>query len=186
MSDQSIREILAGNFMFRELSSDELTELTEQVWVEKHPAGEVIEREGEPADALFLLVSGGVDVIKKSGQFLAYLGPSGFFGEMALFSDEGVRSATVDAAEAPRCVVLSKDFVHRFCEEPPDTGIKIYRAIIESLSQRLQATSADLAMLMQSEVKSQGEVANIVERAKAKAQSREEPSDARSSEQDPS
>lgn len=168
MADPTIREILAGNFLFRDLSHQELTELTDQVWVENHPTGELIVREGDPADALFLLVSGGVNVIKEGDQFLAYLGPGGFFGEMALFTSDSFRSADVQAAEPTRCVVLSKDFVHQFCEDHPATGIKIYRSIIQSLSQRLRATSADLAMLMQSQVKSQAEVSAIVARVKAK------------------
>lgn len=177
MSDPTIREILANNFLFRDLSPEELTELTEQVWVENHPEGETIVQENAPADALFLLVSGGVNVVKRNGQFLAYLGPGGFFGEMALFIKDSQRTADVVAAEPTRCIVLSKDFVERFCHAFPETGLKIYRAIIESLAQRLQATSADLAMLMEAQVKNQEQVESIVERARAKRDGTGETSD---------
>ncbi|MEL6546558.1 MAG: cyclic nucleotide-binding domain-containing protein [Myxococcota bacterium] len=174
MPDPTIREILANNFLFRGLSPEELTELADQVWVENHPEGETIVRESAPADALFLLVSGGVNVVKRNGQFLAYLGPGGFFGEMALFIKDSQRTANVIAAEPTRCVVLSKEFVERFCEQFPSTGLKIYRAIIESLAQRLQATSADLAMLMEAQVKGQDQIEGIVARARAKRESNHE------------
>ena len=161
-----VRRVLKANYVFADLSEAEVAALAEKVWLEMIPGGSVIVREGEEADALYLVVDGGVNVTKASGQFLAYLGRDGFFGEMALFMEGARRTATCVAAMDTVCAVVRKDVLHRFCEIRPAAGVKIYRTIIATLAERLQATSADLAMLMQSEVKSQRTVDAIVEEAR--------------------
>lgn len=165
----TIRTALAGNFLFNTLEPAELDVLSEKVWVENFAGGDTIVAEGDDADSLFLVVEGGVNVAKRDGQFLAFLGPGGFFGEMALFSTASKRTADVEAASDTKCAVVNKSFIHDFCNSNPSAGIKIYRAIIEALAQRLEATSADLAMLMHNQVKAQDDVSDMVARAKAAA-----------------
>src|SRR5690606_13308863 len=124
----------------------------QELWVEMLPEGSLVVREGDEADALYLVISGGVQVRQKD-QFLSYLGPGGFFGEMALFTEGLKRTAHCVAGTDTTCVVIRKDVLHQFCDREPKAGLKIYRAIIRALSERLQATSADLAMLMSTQVK---------------------------------
>ena len=50
----------------------------------------------------------------------------------------------------------------------PEIGVKIYRAIIQTLAERLQSTSADLAMLMSAQVRKQADVSKLVEESKKK------------------
>lgn len=171
MSEQpaaGLRQVLHENFLFSTLADGELDALASQLWLEEFSAGATIVHEGEAADALYLVVQGGVNVAKQNGQFLAYLGRGGFFGEMALFTEGATRSANCIAALDTTCAVIRKEALHRFCEERPETGIKIYRTIIRTLSERLQATSADLAMLMGAQVRQQDAVSKMVEQAKAK------------------
>jgi CRP/FNR family transcriptional regulator, cyclic AMP receptor protein len=163
----SLRDVLKQNFLFASLSDQELDALCSQVWVEQFPPNTIIVREGDVVDALYLVVDGGVNVAKQDGQFLAYLGRGGFFGEMALFSEGATRSASCIATRETTCAVLRKDTLHDFCSKRPDLGVKIYRVIIRTLSERLQATSADLAMLMRAQVKPQDVVARLVDQAKA-------------------
>ena len=64
--------------------------------------GAVVIREGDPADALYVVRSGTVDVVAGE-RTVATLGPGGWFGELGLL--EGIpRTATVVAAE--RCALL--------------------------------------------------------------------------------
>jgi len=163
-----VQRALKANFVFDKLDAGEIEALAEHVWLERIPGGSLIVREGEEADALYLVVDGGVNVTKANGQFLAYLGREGFFGEMALFTEGAKRSATCVAAMDTTCAVVRKDVLHYFCESRPQAGIKIYRTIIATLSERLQATSADLAMLMGTQVKSQSTISAIVEQARRK------------------
>jgi len=65
----------------------------------EHPAGEVIIKEGDIGEFMFVVLSGQVDVVKQAGDkevFLATLPPGVFVGEGALVSG-APRNATVKA-----------------------------------------------------------------------------------------
>ncbi len=74
------------------------------------PPGVTILEQGEPANSLYLVLTGEVDVVREaddgSRQWLARLGPGEFFGEVAVASG-GVRTADVVAVDAVTCLVLS-------------------------------------------------------------------------------
>lgn len=163
---EDVKKTLHGTFLFASLSEEQISALADQVWLERIPAGSLIVREGDEADALYVVVDGGVNVTKANGQFLAFLGPGGLFGEMALFMDGARRSATCESTKDTTCAVIRKPVLDQFCTDRPDAGLVIYRAIIRSLAERLQATSADLAFLMSSQVRKQGAVSKIVDAAK--------------------
>jgi len=165
-TDPKILTALRKNFLFASLTDSEVADLAREVWLEQIPAQSVIVREGDDADALYLVVDGGVNVTKIDGRFLAYLGKDGFFGEMAIFTEGAKRTATCQATLDTTFAVIRKDVFEQFCQQHSATALKIYRAIIATMSQRLQATSADLAMLMSSQVKKQSDVDSMVERAK--------------------
>src|SRR3712207_1773845 len=65
-----------------------------------HQPGEAIVREGDVGDRLFFLADGQTEVwTERAGGrvSLATLGPGEMFGELALFSEDGRRNATVSA-----------------------------------------------------------------------------------------
>jgi CRP-like cAMP-binding protein len=156
---------LKNNYLFKSLTDNQLEDLAENVWLDRHKEGEIIVREGDYADTLHIVVKGGVNVTKADGQFLAYLGPGGFFGEMALFQESTCRSANCEANDSTVCAVVRKAVLEQFCDQHPEAGLKIYRIIIKTLSERLQATSADLAFLMGTQVKKQAKVDEMVSEA---------------------
>jgi CRP-like cAMP-binding protein len=162
---------LRKNFLFAKLTDEEVDLLAREIWLEHIPAHSIIVRENDDADALYLVVSGGVNVTKADGRFLAYLGPDGFFGEMAIFTEGSKRSATCETAQDTTFAVIRRDLLEQYCETHPQAALKIYRAVIHTMAERLQATSADLAMLMQAHVKPQADVSAMVEAAKRKRQS---------------
>lgn len=165
-TDTDVKSTLAKTFLFNTLNETQLHALANQIWLEQIPEGSVVVREGDQADTLYVVVEGGVNVTKADGRFLAFLGPGGFFGEMALFLDAALRSATCVAAADTTCAVVRKSVLEKFCSDLPDAGLKIYRAIIRTLAERLQSTSADLAVLMSAQVRSQSSVEKMVESAK--------------------
>lgn len=172
MSAADKDEIVGGlrqNFLFASLTDEELGHLADHVPRQKFAAGDMIVREAEKGDTLFVVLAGGVNVTKANGHFLAYLGPRGFFGEMGLFMENSVRSANCVAAADSSFLVVSKEVLDKFCKQYPSTGLKIFGNIIKTLAERLQATSADLAILMGStQVKAQSGVSKMVEEARRK------------------
>jgi uncharacterized protein YhbP (UPF0306 family) len=70
--------------------------------------GEVIVRQGGPADKFFIVVEGEVQVVRDDSEVIATLGPGHFFGEMAIMLDRP-RVATVRATQATRLLALERD-----------------------------------------------------------------------------
>ncbi len=101
--------------------------------------GEAVVKEGEPGDALYLVVQGEFQVLKSMGDGkpvpIAKIGSREFFGEMALF-DHGPRSATVKAdSQGGLLLRLEGDAFHGLMAQHP--GIPI--AICAELSRRMRA-----------------------------------------------
>jgi CRP-like cAMP-binding protein len=159
-------EILGKNFLFARLDHAELEEVARVVKQEHYREGELVVREGDMGTSLYLVAKGGVNVTKMEGHFLAFLGAGGCFGEMALFLGSAVRTANCIAAMETDCLVVDKSVLDKFCADQTVAGNKIYREIIRVLAERLQATSADLAMLMRGQLMGQERVSQMVEQKK--------------------
>ena len=97
-------------------------------FVREFAKGEVVIREGDPGDALYLIMEGEMAVIKDMGKeqecVLDRIGKDAFFGEMALL-DGNPRSASNRAeSEALVLVLNGEDFV-RIMEDYPSVPLKI-------------------------------------------------------------
>ena len=116
-SVESVRKQIDETFMTRAvraylapmLPEAELAELAEGVQVKKYAGGEVVFKEGDPPDGLYLLRRGSVMITRNiAGRdvVLSYLSAGNYMGEMALLTDQP-RSATVKAAVTTEAVVLN-------------------------------------------------------------------------------
>ena len=101
--------------------------------------GEVICREGDPGDCMYVIQSGAVEISRRNGSqevVVAMLEHGDFFGEMALL-DRQPRSATVKTLCRTRLLPLTQDsFLSRAYEDP-----EISLRLIKALSQRIDKTS---------------------------------------------
>src|SRR5258708_36518712 len=71
-------------------------------------AGEILFREGEVGDVMFVIQSGAVRISKNvadNDKVLAVLGPGEFFGEMAILNGKP-RTATATVVKPARCLVI--------------------------------------------------------------------------------
>jgi len=132
---------LKGIQIFEGLSVNELAAIasvTEEIVVEP---GEIVIREGESGDTLYLIIQGRVAVLKgyaekaegKEGVELAQISDGDYFGEMALFED-APRSATIRTLDKSRLLVLHKREFTEIVREYPQIALHICRA----LSQRIR------------------------------------------------
>lgn len=88
----------------------------------KFNMGDVILREGEKADKVFIILSGHVSVFKKGPGddevFIGIAGPGSVFGEMSAFL-EGERTATVRASSAVTVLMVNtEDFLSAISHFP--------------------------------------------------------------------
>ncbi len=107
--------------------------------------GEVIFREGDPGEKMYLIQSGAVEITKILGgkeTVLAVLGPGDFFGEMALI-DPQPRSATGKAVIKCRLLPLTRESILDRIRQ--DQGIALH--LLQGLSQRIMNTSKSIELL---------------------------------------
>ena len=100
--------------------------------------GDMIIREGDRDNRLFIIVSGEVEVIKdlggKNQRNLKNFGPYSYFGEMALI-DELVRSASVIAKKDTRVLSLDHWNLRHEIEKYPAMAMEL----LQMLSRRVRA-----------------------------------------------
>jgi hypothetical protein len=98
--------------------------------------GEVIVREGDPGDSMFIVSTGEVRAtITKNGQQVpvATMRDGDFFGEMAVLTGEP-RTATVTAVKATELLELSRENLREICSRHPHVEAKIRLAYDERIS----------------------------------------------------
>jgi CRP-like cAMP-binding protein len=98
-------------------------------------SGEQIFAEGEPGDALYLIVEGRVKVHKGEKE-LVRLGVRDVFGEMAVLDSEP-RSASVTAVEDAVLLKIGRDDFRDILSERPEIAM----GVMKVLTRRLRETS---------------------------------------------
>lgn len=109
--------------------------------------GEVLFREGEPADYMAFILDGALEV-KKQTEFadkyivLSILGAGTFVGEIILFEYENpIRSATATALKTTQLAVLTKDFFEQMAEQQPAICLRLLRSVLKEVALRLRAVN---------------------------------------------
>ncbi|MFH1349697.1 MAG: cyclic nucleotide-binding domain-containing protein [Pseudomonadota bacterium] len=113
----------------------------------KYEPGELIVKEGQTANCVFLIMSGKVG-IEKQGETIGILKRRGdIFGEMGII-DGSSRSASIIAIEETVCLVIDVSYVDRLTEKDRVSFNSIlYRVFAEVLASRLRVTNEDLVRL---------------------------------------
>lgn len=108
-------------------------------WITFSP-GQVIFREGDAGDVLYVVIDGQVDVIVHDHLIASINGPGGIVGEMALI-DAGPRSATAIAKTECTLVPLDKEGFKLHIQKTPDFALDVMQVMSERLRKILQAPS---------------------------------------------
>jgi signal transduction histidine kinase len=136
-----LRPLLLG------LAEEDLDVMAQAGVVRSFPAGATICSEGEPGNVVYIIVQGRVDIIKRlddaSERYLHSLGPGEFVGEMAILQ-EGIRTATVRAAEPTTVLELSQDPFLIILGRSPSLGIRILVRMSARLRDADQQAIAEL------------------------------------------
>jgi CRP-like cAMP-binding protein/thioredoxin reductase/Fe-S-cluster-containing hydrogenase component 2 len=120
--DQAFLLRAFGGYLFPGIPEAQLGQLAERAHIETLGKDAVVFREGDPAEAFYLIRNGMVKISKTSGDkevVLSYLVAGNFFGEAALFSDSA-RSATVSTIFPSELIKLSKRDFDAFLATHPE------------------------------------------------------------------
>ena len=121
--------------LFRDLTMPELARVLHVAKSVDLPAGQIVVREGDATEALYLIVEGAARV-QRGGQTVADLEAGRHFGEMALLNRRP-RTATVIARLASRLLVLDREAFSALMAQEPLIAAKFLWALSQSLSLRL-------------------------------------------------
>jgi CRP-like cAMP-binding protein len=144
-------EVLRKAPLFSALDEEAATALIASMSTQKLRRGEVLFREGDSGDKLYLVTEGKVKLGRTSSDgrenLLAVLGPGQMFGELTLF-DPGPRSATVTAVTDCEFLSLSHDDLQQWLEGRP----AVARGLLAQLASRLRRANDVVADLVFSDV----------------------------------
>jgi len=115
----------------------------------KLKAGEVIFRKGDPADRLYLLAEGKIELVEIG----ATLTPGGIFGEIAFFHPDKVRTLTARCAEPCQLLSIDESGMRQLYYQNPEFGFQL----IALVARHMQADVARLRAQVEAAGKVQAE-----------------------------
>ncbi len=134
---------LTDSPLFSNLDETERAQILIIGQVKAYEEGQVIFREGDAGDGLFVLVKGSVRISKQGAtgeEALAILEPHAFFGEMALI-DLSPRAADAIANDPTHLFFLPLTELRALFESHHQIALKVLYALCEVLAQRLRETN---------------------------------------------
>jgi CRP-like cAMP-binding protein len=132
--------------LFADLSEEDLDQLYQMVETISIQPGELLFEEGSPGDALYVILDGELEVIKRQGGqdvVLAVRGAGEFIGEMSLL-EQAPRSASVRTLREGRLLIISQAAFQTLLSCSPSAHLTMLRTV----TSRLRSTES---MLVQSE-----------------------------------
>jgi CRP/FNR family cyclic AMP-dependent transcriptional regulator len=131
---------LQNTALFRSLKPLEMKFVDGLMHERRYLPDEIVFDEGEEGQALYLVMSGHVQISRNRGDtrdIVTELGPGNFFGDLALL-DDSPRSAQARAVEDCELAVFFRDDFLALMETDAVIGYKISLALARHIGQRLR------------------------------------------------
>ena len=136
------RDVLAHMPLFERLTERELLRVMQAVEVRQYKDGDIVIREGDKGDELFIVLDGKVRV-QRGEQVLTHLGQGEHVGEMALIRSVP-RSATVVAAGDAELIAIRRADFFEILRKEHEVAVKMLWQFLGVLADRLDATNTQL------------------------------------------
>lgn len=153
MSALDNETLLSGVSIFSEMPPEDLKLLAHQAITRKLDRGAILFHQGDPGEALYVILSGLVKVYQMDDagrqHTLAILENGDFFGEMAIF-DGAPRSATAEALTESTVLTLKRDAVLGCLREAPEMAINL----LATLSRRIRQANIQVERFLGHDVRS--------------------------------
>jgi CRP-like cAMP-binding protein len=134
--------------IFAGLSPTEAAEFLEVALELTEPPGKVLFREGEPGDALVVILQGEVSVMRK-GVELARPTTGSVLGEMSLVDEAAPRSATATVVTEARLLKLPTRRVQKLLKADSVAALKVVANLAKVMSKRLSAINERLVVAVE-------------------------------------
>lgn len=144
-------DIVRRSPLFAALDDETAGALMESMTVSHLERGDILFRQGERGDRLYVIGEGKIKLGRTSvdgrENLLAILGPGEMFGELSLF-DPGARTATATAVAETQLIALGHDDLNSFLSGRP----AVAATLLAALARRLRRTNEALADLVFTDV----------------------------------
>jgi CRP-like cAMP-binding protein len=138
------KELLKNFYLFAGVISNDLQALEAIAERKVYIAGDHVYREGEAADALFLVEMGTVDIVGKGKEIVfATIGSGHGFGELAFF-EPGTRPASAFARERTHLLQIPYERLSKLFSERPGLSLIVYRNACGFFAKHFRTLAADL------------------------------------------
>jgi CRP-like cAMP-binding protein len=118
--------------LFAGLEPGALEQLAEAAKEVDTPAGQLLTQPGAAGSGMFFVVEGTVEV--EAREAWRELGPGDFFGELALLTEDGTRTARVRARTDVRCVVFDRAGFEDLVRAHPDIAATLLETALTRLA----------------------------------------------------
>ena len=155
----NVEDLLSKVPIFDNLSRTELTLLTNIGVYETASTSTTLFREGDPGDTTYVILKGGIDVIRSDEDghdvVIATLGAGEVFGELALIDGEPRSASAVAKEETLLFMIGRNDFISLMSSSP-----RLLGDFMVGMTGRIRATNAAFfdAMMQQERLRNEGEI----------------------------
>ncbi len=138
-----LRDFLASTELFGGLGAADLDDVERELSVVRRSGGELLFREGEPADCLYVVRSGRLRALMKqedgSERVVGEIGRGEVVGELALLTG-GSRSASVLAVRDSELLRFSEAGFERLLKAQPQAAMSLAKKIVARSQQAMRAS----------------------------------------------
>ncbi len=140
--DLSILPILKKIPLLADLNEDDHKEIIKHIEMQYYPAHQVIFKEGDPGDAVYIIKRGVVRIFHPGSdpvedKEVAMLGDNDVFGEMAIISEKP-RNASAQTMEESEIFVLKKEDFIQLVSSNPNMASRISGEFLKRFKINLQ------------------------------------------------
>jgi CRP-like cAMP-binding protein len=141
MPDQIDYTRLMSLSIFRDLDKNELEIVSKHAFEKSIKKDSILFMEGMPGELLYIIMSGCVEIIKKTKYneeiVLATMGANEIVGEMSLIDSEP-RAATARTSADSVMMVITKQKFNEILQSDPCIAAKILMGLLKVISRRLR------------------------------------------------
>jgi len=129
--------------LFAELDAAEISDVMELLRAQVAEPGEIIVREGDPAQSMYFIASGEVEIAFKGKKTPLRLGLGQFFGEVAVLR-RARRSATVSAISRTNLLVLDAQDLRALMHRDPRVAERIHDVVDKRVGREVVSSKGDI------------------------------------------
>lgn len=130
-----VARVLGKCFLFQKITESERLLVAPYFEYQAYDAGDIVCREGDPGDSLYVVVQGKLRVTFQRAHLID-IGPGGWAGEIAL-AREGPRTATLTARDKVVLLVLTRRRFLEIMRRRPALGTQLALPLLEFVGKRV-------------------------------------------------